>query len=316
MGKVNKESKAVTDNKRTLLKVKKGKLSKRKGGASKADVVFSEDADFGRILKDKKDSTNAKRNTEALAKVKRRKTKDKNSKAVDNFCVIASENENWKSLKADQEIGKVSAGNFIELETLSKVDDFGEPEEQKNGAKLKSKKVKKAKKRKEKNVHVMIEEKKSLCEVNAEMVYQISSADEDCSRGMKKWLTDYKQSRPGLKILQQRIDEFMIAYDAQKEQERKESEALAAEGGWTVVVHHKGRKKTTDTESGITVGSVAQAAVMDKLAKKKSKEINLDFYRFQKREAKRNEVMILQSKFEQDKKRIQQLRAARKFRPY
>ena len=29
-----------------------------------------------------------------------------------------------------------------------------------------------------------------------------------------------------------------------------------------------------------------------------------------------SEVMILQSKFEQDKKRIQQLRAARKFRPY
>ncbi|XP_072977113.1 uncharacterized protein [Typha angustifolia] len=311
MGKVNKESKAVTDNKRTLLKVKKGKLSKRKGEASKADVLFSEDADFGRILKDKKDGTKAKRNTEALAKVKRRKSKkDKNSKAVDNFSVIASENENGKSLK-----GNVSAGNFIELETLSKVDDFGEPEE-KIGAKLKSKKVKKAKKSKEKNVHIMVEEKKSLCEVNAEMVYQISSADEDSSRGMKKWLAEYKQSRPGLKILQQRIDEFMIAYDAQKEQERKESEALAAEGGWTVVVHHKGRKKTTDTESGITVGSVAQAAVMDKLAKKKSKEINLDFYRFQKREAKRNEVMILQSKFEQDKKRIQQLRAARKFRPY
>lgn len=70
-------------------------------------------------------------------------------------------------------------------------------------------------------------------------------------------------------------------------QERKEREAQAAEGGWTVVVHHKGRKKTTDPESGITVGSVAQAAVLHNMSKKKSK-VAEDFYRFQKREAKRN----------------------------
>ncbi|KAL6961076.1 hypothetical protein U1Q18_038839 [Sarracenia purpurea var. burkii] len=147
-------------------------------------------------------------------------------------------------------------------------------------------------------------------------VYEISSGDEDCCRGMKKWITEYHQSRPGLKILQQRIDDFITAFETQEEQARKEREALAAEGGWTVVVHHKGRKKTTDAESGVTVGSVAQAAVLENMSKKKSKDVGLDFYRFQKREAQRNEIMALQSKFEQDKKRIQQLRAARKFRPY
>lgn len=71
-------------------------------------------------------------------------------------------------------------------------------------------------------------------------------------------------------------------------QERKAKEAVAADGGWTVVVHHKGRKKTADSESGIVVGSVAQAAVENKMAKKKRKEVGLDFYRFQKREAQRN----------------------------
>ncbi|KAK3222969.1 hypothetical protein Dsin_009994 [Dipteronia sinensis] len=144
----------------------------------------------------------------------------------------------------------------------------------------------------------------------------ITSGDEDCSKGMKKWITKYHQSRPGLKVLQQRIDEFITAHEAQVEQERKEKEAQAAEGGWTVVVHHKGRKKTTDSESGIAVGSVAQAVVEDKLAKKKKKDVGLDFYRFQRRESQRNEIMMLRSKFEQDRKRIQQLRAARKFKPY
>lgn len=71
-------------------------------------------------------------------------------------------------------------------------------------------------------------------------------------------------------------------------QERKAKEALVAEGGWTVVQQHKGRKKTTDSESGIAVGSVAQAAVENKLAKKKPQQLGLDFYRFQKREALRN----------------------------
>ncbi|GLT66695.1 hypothetical protein SLA2020_390480 [Shorea laevis] len=158
-------------------------------------------------------------------------------------------------------------------------------------------------------------------------VYQISSGDDDCSKGMKKWITEYHQSRPGLNVLQQRIDDFITAHEENLNswpfdgiffmaiQERKEREAQLAEGGWTVVVHHKGRKKTTDAESGVTVGSVAQAAVEDRMAKKKHKELG-DFYRFQKREAKRNELLMLQSKFEQDRKRIQQLRAARKFKPY
>ncbi|BBN67205.1 hypothetical protein Prudu_9S000200 [Prunus dulcis] len=59
--------------------------------------------------------------------------------------------------------------------------------------------------------------------------------------------------------------------------EREKNEARAAEGGRTVVVHHKGRKKTTDAESGITVVSVAQAVVEDKVARKKRTEVGLDF---------------------------------------
>ncbi|MBA0843691.1 hypothetical protein Goarm_000857, partial [Gossypium armourianum] len=122
---------------------------------------------------------------------------------------------------------------------------------------------------------------------NQDEVYEIPSGDDDCSKGMKKWLTDYHRSRPGLKVLQQRIDEFIIEHEAKLEQERKEKEARLTEGGWILVEHHKGRKKTTDTESGTTIGSVSQAAVEEKLAKKKSKEV-FDFYRFQKREAQRS----------------------------
>lgn len=147
-------------------------------------------------------------------------------------------------------------------------------------------------------------------------VYEMSSGDEDCSRGMKKWITEYHQSRPGLKVLQDQIDDFITAHEAQEEEARREREAQAAEGGWTVVTHHKGRKKTTEAETGTVVGSVAPATAMENMTKKKNNQVGINFYRFQKREAQMNELMQLQSKFEQDKKRIQQMRAARKFRPY
>lgn len=179
----------------------------------------------------------------------------------------------------------------------------------------KSKEAKK-KKKKDRNSSKVVKSQETEGGADEDDVYVVSSGDEDCSKGMKKWITESHQSRPGLTILQQRIDEFITAHEEKLEQERKEREARAAEGGWTVVTHHKGRKKTTDAETGMTVGSVAQAVVEGNLAKKKSKEVGLDFYRFQRKEAQRNELMMLQSKFEQDKKRIQQLRAARKFRPY
>ncbi|XP_027079653.1 uncharacterized protein [Coffea arabica] len=237
--------------------------------------------------------------------------------------------------------------SMVEDNSERQIDGLGEQNGRSNEVqenekrKLKKKKNKKEKKAQFSNVNSMVEDnseqqigksrenqnkdsRSSNLEENliqkrdadADEIYEISSGDEDYSKGMKKWIMEYHQRRPGLKVLQERIDDFITAHEAREEQERKEREALAAEDGWTVVTHHRGRKKTTDTETGVTVGSVAQAAVLDKMAKRKSKGVGLDFYRFQKREARKNEILLLQDKFEQDKRKIQQLRAARKFRPY
>lgn len=203
-------------------------------------------------------------------------------------------------------------GKKTKKSEIEKVNDSDHEVEGSNLQNGKSKKVRKAKKAR------LVSENEDVLEDNESKqagVYEISSGDEDSSQGMKKWILEYHQSRPGVKILQDRIDDFIVSHEAKLEQERKEREALAAEGGWTVVVHQKGRKKTTESESGTAVGA-AHAAVTDRIAKKKNREVGLDFYRFQKREAHRSEIMMLQSKFEQDKKRIQQMRAERKFKPY
>ncbi|KAK9091042.1 hypothetical protein Sjap_024219 [Stephania japonica] len=148
-------------------------------------------------------------------------------------------------------------------------------------------------------------------------VYDMSSEDEDCSKGMKKWIIEYHRSRPGVKVTLDRMDEFVIAHEDQQEEDSEEERDIQnADDGWVVVGPQKGRKKTTDSKSGITVGSVAQAALLELANKKKHKDVDMGFYRNQKKEAQRNEIMMLQGKFELDKKRIQQLRAARKFKPY
>ncbi|KAL7589803.1 hypothetical protein Lser_V15G36510 [Lactuca serriola] len=205
------------------------------------------------------------------------------------------------------------------------------PDDVKTSDKKKKKLKKQKKKGKEDGVieHLLhsnqqMSKSKSISQIkpddNEDGVYEISSGDEDETTGMKRWIGEYHGGRPGAEVLLQRINDFLVDHWAQKEKERKEKESEAAEGGWTVVTHMKGRKKTTDVESGTTVGSVAQAAVVDNISKKKKKQnqdqVGLTFYRFQRREAQRNEIMMLQSKFEQDKKRIQQMRAERKFRPY
>lgn len=136
-------------------------------------------------------------------------------------------------------------------------------------------------------------------------------------RGMQKWIANYKAKRPGVEVLQGQIDQWMADYDARELQAKKDREAADAEDGWTVVVGKTGRKKTSD-DTGISVGAVAAEAVEDRANKKRKKKADaaLDFYRFQRHEARRNEVLELQERFEEDKKRIAQMRASRKFRPF
>lgn len=269
---------------------------KKKRKREKGNQVHAGEAVKFSIEEDKSNEGERKRQKNKSSRKKNRKNEEKNRVVLG---------------KVDRPEEEVAGPG--QSKTQSKTENSNRPEEASVAVDMRTSKSKKAAKNKEEKI---TKSSKKQVENEPDEVYHISSGDEDCSKGMKKWIMEYHQSRPGLKILQQRIDEFITAHEAEEEQARKEREARASEGGWTVVVHHKGRKKTTDSESGIAVGSVAQAAVMDKMGKKKSKEIGLNFYRFQRREAQRNELMMLQSKFEQDKKRIQQLRAARKFRPY
>jgi ribosomal RNA-processing protein 7 len=64
-------------------------------------------------------------------------------------------------------------------------------------------------------------------------------------------------------------------------------------------------------------GGVALAAAEAMLAaQKEAKAPVVDFYRFQRREQRRSELLDLRSKFEQDKKKVAEMRAGRNFKPF
>jgi hypothetical protein len=133
------------------------------------------------------------------------------------------------------------------------------------------------------------------------------------AQGLKAWVNAHKAQKPGNVELQRQLDEWMEDYEAEEERRKMSAMAAMEEDGWTVVQRHKGRKKNT-SESGVTVGAVAAAAATARAAKKRPVE-HTDFYRFQQREKRRNDLLDLRERFEMDKQRLAELKAVRKFKP-
>ena len=140
--------------------------------------------------------------------------------------------------------------------------------------------------------------------------------------GLASWLRAYEADQSGLAVLQREDDEFVAAYEAEVERERIDKEEAAKkmeeEEGW-VVVGATSAKRNKETSSGATMGAVSRAQAERtamKRRKEEEKRKDLGFYRFQRREAKRHELIELQNKFAEDRKKITKLREQRKFRPY
>ena len=106
----------------------------------------------------------------------------------------------------------------------------------------------------------------------------------------------------------------MEAWEAEEALKRQERESAAGGDGWTVVGGGKGRKKTRD-DRGTAVGAVA-AALVEGRREKGKKKLEGNFYRFQRRERRRDEVLELRQRFEEDRKRVAAMRKDRQFKPY
>jgi ribosomal RNA-processing protein 7 len=132
--------------------------------------------------------------------------------------------------------------------------------------------------------------------------------------GLSKWCREcIDASRPpNPETLQKEIDSYMARYDrqlAKKVEEDLKREEVPDDDGWVTVSRYGKNKGTPRTEKHET-----KTKLKDK-KRNQEKEL-LHFYAYQIRESKKEYVAQLRQRFEEDKQKIVQMKAARKFRPY
>ncbi|OMH82985.1 Ribosomal RNA-processing protein-like protein [Zancudomyces culisetae] len=149
-------------------------------------------------------------------------------------------------------------------------------------------------------------------------------------RGIQRYKFEYQKIRPELDTVQKEVDLFMQKFEAAEYEREKAISAqrnVPDEDGFvTVSYSNKNRKGAFDSMGGanadisMVTGSsmtvTGNKALSEKLAAKKKKMEHATFYRWQQRENKKQEINDLRKKFEDDKAKIEQLKAKRRFKPY
>ncbi|CAG5086631.1 Oidioi.mRNA.OKI2018_I69.PAR.g11291.t1.cds [Oikopleura dioica] len=145
-----------------------------------------------------------------------------------------------------------------------------------------------------------IEKLKKTANAKKTKTMYASTVEHTVITGYPLFCAEYNQSFPDIKKLQTEINEFMANFD-----EKKTEEEMEAEDGWQVA----GKKKF------VRLTEAEQNEMKKKVAKKRKKDQQLNFYSFQIRESKKNKIVEMRKKFEEDKKKINRMKQERKFKP-
>uniref|UniRef100_A0A673V9K7 Ribosomal RNA processing 7 homolog A n=1 Tax=Suricata suricatta TaxID=37032 RepID=A0A673V9K7_SURSU len=140
----------------------------------------------------------------------------------------------------------------------------------------------------------------------------VSTDSHPVKSGIHNWISSYADSVPDPEALRAEVDTFMEAYDkriAEEEAKAKEEEGIPDEEGWVKVTRRGRRPVLPRTEA-------ASLRVLERERRKRARKELLNFYAWQHRETKMEHLAQLRKKFEEDKQRIELMRAQRKFRPY
>lgn len=128
-------------------------------------------------------------------------------------------------------------------------------------------------------------------------------------RGAEAYMAHHQSMFPEEHDLQKKADEYMELFAKREELDRQEAEAAADhidEDGFRTVVY-KHRKRMAD---------VAPISETDLPKRKKRSLEKSDFYRFQLREQRKTEMSDLLKRYQDDKKKVEELKERKAFRPY
>ncbi len=134
-------------------------------------------------------------------------------------------------------------------------------------------------------------------------------------------LRRFRARQPQVRALQAEEDAAMAAFEATEAEEERQRKAAAeqpdADGFVTVTYGRKKRRQGADAGTGAGAGGSKRRGGGRTKGRRKKKGYELqNFYAHQMREAKREQLARLRAKFEEDKARIERMKAARKFKPF
>ncbi|XP_013171983.1 PREDICTED: ribosomal RNA-processing protein 7 homolog A [Papilio xuthus] len=129
--------------------------------------------------------------------------------------------------------------------------------------------------------------------------------------GMDKWIQEHNNSILLPKNLKENIEEFMKSYDADAKSAEEKEKQLEQEDdeGWVTVT------KQGKVQSFARSDKVENKIMAKEEKNKKRKELK-NFYTFQIRESKMKHIVALRQKFEEDKRKIAQIKQSRRFKPF
>ncbi|TFK43930.1 ribosomal RNA-processing protein 7-domain-containing protein [Crucibulum laeve] len=140
--------------------------------------------------------------------------------------------------------------------------------------------------------------------------------------GLAHYQALYESLRPPLDAVREHADtsinlyEYEVAKSKQKSKYRK-GEAIVDEDGFTLVTRGGAYGQTLGGGVGVASKRFQQTGHTAKNRnRKKEKKEKEGFYAFQKAEKQRQELMDLKTKWEEDKAKVEKLKASRRFKPY
>lgn len=168
----------------------------------------------------------------------------------------------------------------------------------------------------EKCTYVIFEKDSSLdkaLSLTSNVILTLSSKEKPLMTGLNKWCREYNNSVCNEGEAKKYIQQFMENYDAKvterliKEKEDEEGDA----DGWVKVTGRKKRGEFALARKESTINKL-----QEKLSTGNQKKQLKNFYPFQIREAKRQNLMELRKKFDLDKQKLQQMKQNRTFKPF
>ncbi|XP_011265127.1 ribosomal RNA-processing protein 7 homolog A [Camponotus floridanus] len=164
-----------------------------------------------------------------------------------------------------------------------------------------------------KTAYIVFKKESSLdkaLELSDDYVITLSSDENMCLTGLRKWCKKYNDSLYNENVTKKQAEEYLTLYDNEIKN-RIEQIAEEDDDGWVTIAGGKKRGQFAPSRKESTIGKV-----QEKEEQRKKKKQLLNFYTFQIRETKKQQLAELRKKFELDKQRLQELKLKRTFKPF